>query len=350
MAFWRRPAPDKGKLSPPISDHRHRKIRRDDAVWERLGVAGNTPARATVEATARFAPDYLVEIMVGRCGVSPGILHHLQRLPRRARGGIRSLVPGRASCRAPRRAGLSVRPPHRRIAGGAGLFQISIWSKTPRCSPQNLISNGSNNPTPMTRTIMSKVFINMNRRKAPLRIVRRGNCRGAFAVAARLNQTPDETALAGLLENFARHGGGRRRYGSRSMPPACRYPWKKNCAAGQEDCRRVDDGIALSGRMQSASGCSWPSNFPRPCRHFSHAVPKSGEAIYEGTIPLAQRVAQRLIARHETIAIAESSTGGPHRRDVPAVPAHGPIFSAARWAHQASRAALLGIGDAECRA
>jgi hypothetical protein len=53
----------------------------------------------------------------------------------------------------------------------------------------------------MTRTIMSEVFVNMNRTVCR-RITRRGRFRGAFAVAARFNETPDATALAGTLEKF----------------------------------------------------------------------------------------------------------------------------------------------------
>jgi hypothetical protein len=53
----------------------------------------------------------------------------------------------------------------------------------------------------MTRTIMSEVFINMNRTVCR-RTARRGHFRGAFAVAARFNQTPDETALSGMLEKL----------------------------------------------------------------------------------------------------------------------------------------------------
>jgi hypothetical protein len=56
-------------------------------------------------------------------------------------------------------------------------------------------------PTPMTRTIMSEVFINMNRTVCR-RTTRRGSFRGAFTVTARFNQTPDATALAGALEKI----------------------------------------------------------------------------------------------------------------------------------------------------
>jgi hypothetical protein len=54
----------------------------------------------------------------------------------------------------------------------------------------------------MTRTIMSEVFINMNRTVCR-RTVRRGHFRGAFVAAARFKQTPDEAALSGLLEKLA---------------------------------------------------------------------------------------------------------------------------------------------------
>jgi len=57
------------------------------------------------------------------------------------------------------------------------------------------------NPTPMTRTIMSEVFVNMNRTVCR-RTTRRGPFRGAFAVTAQLNRTPDEAALSAMLEKL----------------------------------------------------------------------------------------------------------------------------------------------------
>jgi hypothetical protein len=48
---------------------------------------------------------------------------------------------------------------------------------------------------------MSEVFINMNRTVCR-RITRRGSFRGAFTVTARFNQTPDESALASVLEKL----------------------------------------------------------------------------------------------------------------------------------------------------
>jgi len=57
------------------------------------------------------------------------------------------------------------------------------------------------NPTPMTRTIMSEVFINMNRTVCR-RTARRGSFRGAFAVTARFSRAPDEAALAAVLDKL----------------------------------------------------------------------------------------------------------------------------------------------------
>jgi hypothetical protein len=62
------------------------------------------------------------------------------------------------------------------------------------------------NPTPMTRTMMAEVFVNMNRTVCR-RTVRRGRFRGAFTVALRVNQKPDEAALTGALQQFAAGAG-----------------------------------------------------------------------------------------------------------------------------------------------
>jgi hypothetical protein len=54
------------------------------------------------------------------------------------------------------------------------------------------------NPTPMTRMVMSEVFQNMNRTVCR-RVARRGDFRGSYAVTARFNETPDEAATTSLL-------------------------------------------------------------------------------------------------------------------------------------------------------
>ena len=65
-------------------------------------------------------------------------------------------------------------------------------------------------------------------------------------------------------------------------------------------------------------------------------------------LPLAETVARRLIARHETIAVAESSTGGLIAATLLAVPGASAYFLGGAVIYtKSARAALLGIGDAE---
>ena len=53
------------------------------------------------------------------------------------------------------------------------------------------------NPTPMTKKIMSEIFVNMNRTVCH-RTLRRGVFRGAYAVTVRFDAAPDESRLAAL--------------------------------------------------------------------------------------------------------------------------------------------------------
>ena len=65
-------------------------------------------------------------------------------------------------------------------------------------------------------------------------------------------------------------------------------------------------------------------------------------------LPLAATIAQRLIARRETIAIAESSTGGLIAAALLAVPGASAYFLGGAVVYtKSARAALLGFGDAE---
>jgi PncC family amidohydrolase len=65
-------------------------------------------------------------------------------------------------------------------------------------------------------------------------------------------------------------------------------------------------------------------------------------------MPLAERIAARLIARKETIAIAESSTGGLISAALLAVPGASAYFVGGAVVYtKAARAALLGVGDAD---
>ncbi len=66
--------------------------------------------------------------------------------------------------------------------------------------------------------------------------------------------------------------------------------------------------------------------------------------------PLAEKVAKLLIARNETIAIAESSTGGLISAALLAVPGASAYFLGGAVVYtKQSRAALLDIGDAEMK-
>ncbi len=63
---------------------------------------------------------------------------------------------------------------------------------------------------------------------------------------------------------------------------------------------------------------------------------------------LAEAIAQRLIARRESIAIAESSTGGLIAAALLAVPGASAYFLGGAVVYtKSARSALLGIGDAE---
>ncbi len=65
-------------------------------------------------------------------------------------------------------------------------------------------------------------------------------------------------------------------------------------------------------------------------------------------LPLAETIAQRLVARRETIAIAESSTGGLIAATLLAVPGASASFLGGAVVYtKSARAALLGIGDAD---
>ena len=68
----------------------------------------------------------------------------------------------------------------------------------------------------------------------------------------------------------------------------------------------------------------------------------------QSLLPLAGKIAARLIERRETIAVAESSTGGLIAAALLAVPgASAYVIGGAVVYTKASRAALLGIGDTD---
>jgi PncC family amidohydrolase len=68
----------------------------------------------------------------------------------------------------------------------------------------------------------------------------------------------------------------------------------------------------------------------------------------QSLLPVAEKIAARLVERRETIAIAESSTGGLVAAALLAVPGASAYFVGGAVVYtKSSRWALLGIGDAE---
>jgi len=68
----------------------------------------------------------------------------------------------------------------------------------------------------------------------------------------------------------------------------------------------------------------------------------------DALLPLAEKIAALLIARRETIAIAESSTGGLVSAALLALPGASAYFLGGAVVYtKAARAALMGLGDAE---
>jgi len=91
---------------------------------------------------------------------------------------------------------------HQAISGSAGYFNFYVV-ETPDVLKSKPYLERLDNPTPMTKKIMSEVFLNMNRTVCH-RTLRRGGFRGAFAVTARFNDGPDTVALTSLTEKLAR--------------------------------------------------------------------------------------------------------------------------------------------------
>src|SRR6476469_11045984 len=79
---------------------------------------------------------------------------------------------------------------HQAISGSVGYFNFYLVE-----SPDVLTSKPYlerlDNPTPMTKRIMSEVFLNMNRTVCR-RTLRRGGFRGVWAGTARVDDAPDE--------------------------------------------------------------------------------------------------------------------------------------------------------------
>jgi hypothetical protein len=89
---------------------------------------------------------------------------------------------------------------HQAISGTSGYF-IFYLVESPDILTSKPYLERLDNPTAMTRKIMSEVFLNTNRTVCR-RALRRGAFRGAFAATARFNEMLDASRLTGFLESI----------------------------------------------------------------------------------------------------------------------------------------------------
>jgi hypothetical protein len=89
---------------------------------------------------------------------------------------------------------------HQAISGSAGYSNFYLV-ESPAVLTSKAYLERLDNPTPMTKKIMSEVFLNMNRTLCH-RTLRRGGFRGAFAVTVRFNDAPDTAKLTSLVQTL----------------------------------------------------------------------------------------------------------------------------------------------------
>jgi hypothetical protein len=89
---------------------------------------------------------------------------------------------------------------HKAMSGSPGYFNFYLV-ETPEVLTSKPYLERLDNPTPLTRKIMSDIFINANRTICR-RAVRHGSFRGAYAAIVRFKERQDETALRAVLEKF----------------------------------------------------------------------------------------------------------------------------------------------------
>lgn len=89
---------------------------------------------------------------------------------------------------------------HQAISGSSGYFNFYLVESTDILTSRPYLER-LDNPTPMTKTVMSEIFINMNRTVCR-RTARRGSFRGAYVVTLRFNTAADEGALKTTLDTL----------------------------------------------------------------------------------------------------------------------------------------------------
>ena len=87
---------------------------------------------------------------------------------------------------------------HEAISGAPRFFVFYV-TEGPEVLTSKPYLDRVDHPTPMTRMVMSEVFLNMNRTVCR-RVARRGGPRGAYAVAVRFNETPDEARATQVMD------------------------------------------------------------------------------------------------------------------------------------------------------
>ncbi len=91
---------------------------------------------------------------------------------------------------------------HQAVSGSSGYFNFYL-TESPDVLTSKPYLERLDNPTPMTRKVMSEIFIDMNRTVCR-RVIRSGGFRGAFAVTLRFHDKPNEAALKSELESLVR--------------------------------------------------------------------------------------------------------------------------------------------------
>ncbi len=94
---------------------------------------------------------------------------------------------------------------HQAISGACGYFNFYLVEQHAVLTSKPYLER-LDHPTPMTRKVMSEIFINMNRTICH-RTLRRGGFRGAYAVTARFDVAPDMSALTALAESLVQDAG-----------------------------------------------------------------------------------------------------------------------------------------------
>ncbi|HET7850567.1 MAG TPA: hypothetical protein VFL51_16045 [Pseudolabrys sp.] len=94
---------------------------------------------------------------------------------------------------------------HQAISGSSGYFNFYL-TESPEVLTSKPYLERLDNPTPMTRKVMSEIFVNMNRTVCR-RVARSGGFRGAYAVTVRFNEQPDGAALKSELETLMHRPG-----------------------------------------------------------------------------------------------------------------------------------------------